>query len=47
MQTDSIDGILESFIVGTEPFNKKITVLDSLSSVRQGTLSGTGSLLIN
>ena len=47
LQTDSNDGILESFIVGTEPFNKKITVLDSLGSVRQETLSGTGSLLIN
>ena len=47
LQTNNKDGILESFVVGTEPFNKKITVLDSLSSVKSETLSGTGSLLIN
>ena len=47
MQTDSINGILEAFVVGTEPFNKEITVLDSLGSVRTETLSGTGNLLIN
>ena len=47
LQTSNKEGILESFIIGTEPFNKKITVLDSLGSVRSETLSGTGSLLIN
>ena len=47
LQTDSKDGILESFIIGSEPFNKKITILDSLGSIRSETLSGTGSLLIN
>ena len=47
LQTNNKDGILESFVVGTEPFNKKITVLDSLGSVKSETLSGTGSLLIN
>ena len=47
LQTDSINGILEAFVVGTEPFNKEITVLDSLGSVITETLSGTGNLLIN
>ena len=47
LQTDNNNGIMESFVTGTEPFNKKITILDSLGSVRLETLSGTGSLLIN
>lgn len=47
LQTDSKDGIMESFIQGTEPFNRKALVLDSLGSVTTDTLSGTGSLLIN
>ena len=47
LQTNNNDGILESFVIGTEPFNKKITVLNSLGSIRSETISGTGSLLIN
>ena len=47
LQTDAKNGILEPFIVGTEPFNKEITVLNSLGTVRGNTLSGTGNLLIN
>ena len=47
LQTDSNNGILEAFVLGSEPFNKKITVLDSLGSVRTETLTGTGNLLIN
>ncbi len=47
LQTNSKDGILEPFIVGTEPFNKSITILDSLGSVRKDTLSGTGNLIID
>ena len=47
LQTDGTDGIMEPFIQGTEPFNEKILVLDSLGSVSNETLSGTGSLLIN
>ena len=40
-------GILEPFIVGTEPYNKqKIKKLDSLSSINNNSISGTGSLLI-
>ena len=47
LQTNNKDGILEPFIVGTEPFNKSITILDSLGSVRKDTLSGTGNLIID
>ena len=47
LQTNNKNGIMESYIQGTEPFNKNVLVLDSLSSVTTDTLSGTGSLLIN
>ena len=47
LQTDSKDGIMEPFMQGTEPFNQKVLVLDSLGSVTTDTLSGTGNLLIN
>ncbi len=39
-------GILEPFILGTEPFNKKnIKKLDDLSNINNNSISGTGSLL--
>ena len=41
-----LDGILEPFIVGTEPYNNNIIKLDSLSSINNNSISGTGSLLI-
>ena len=47
LQTNKENGIMEPFIQGTEPFNKKIQVLDGLGSVTTETLSGTGSLLFN
>ena len=47
LQTNKENGIMEPFIQGTEPFNKKTQVLDSLGSVTTETLSGTGSLLFN
>ena len=41
------EGILEPFIIGTEPYNKKnVKRLDSLSSINNNSISGTGSLLI-
>ena len=41
------DGILEPFIIGTEPYNKDyIKKLDSLSSINNNSISGTGSLLL-
>ncbi len=39
------DSILEPFILGTEPYIKKINVLDSLGSMKSDFISGTGSLL--
>ena len=47
LQTDNNKGIMESYIQGTEPFNKEVMVLDSLGSVTTETVSGTGSLIIN
>ena len=40
-------GILEAYIIGSEPFNRKITTLDDLGSLNNDSISGTGSLLIN
>ena len=47
LQTKEDKGILESFIIGTEPFNNNIRILDDLSSINNNSISGTGSLLIN
>ena len=47
LQTKDGMGILEAFIIGTEPFNKNIRILDDLSSINNDSISGTGSLLIN
>ena len=39
-------GILEPFIVGTEPYNKNyVKKLEALSSINNDTITGTGSLL--
>ncbi len=46
LMTKDIDGILEPFIVGTEPYNNNIIKLDNLSSINNNSISGTGSLLI-
>ena len=46
LMTKDSDGILEPFIVGTEPYNNSIIKLDSLSSINNNSISGTGSLLI-
>ena len=44
--TKKKSGILESFIIGSEPFNKNnIKKLDDLSSINNNSISGTGSLL--
>ena len=47
LQTKNDRGILEAYIIGTEPFNKNIRVLDDLGSINNNSISGTGSLLIN
>tara|TARA_B100000242_G_C42905970_1_gene420123 strand:- start:109 stop:816 length:708 start_codon:yes stop_codon:yes gene_type:complete len=37
--------ILEPYIVGSEPYNKKIDILDNLGSIKNNSISGTGGLL--
>ena len=47
LPTSTSNGILEPFIIGTEPYNNKnIIKLDSLSSINNDSITGTGSLLI-
>ncbi len=46
LMTKESEGILEPFIIGTEPYNNNIIKLDSLSSINNNSISGTGSLLI-
>ena len=47
LQTKNKNGIFESFLIGTEPFNKGIKTLDDLGSINNNAITGTGSLLIN
>ncbi len=47
LQTKDEKGIFEAYVVGTEPFNKNIRILDDLGSINNNSISGTGSLLIN
>ena len=44
MQTQNEKGILEPFIIGTEPYNSDIVVLDSLGTVDER-ISGPGKQL--
>ena len=47
IKSNNSKGIMEAFIIGTEPYNQKnIQKLDSLSSVNNNSISGTGSLLM-
>ena len=47
MISNNSEGILEPFILGTEPYNiDNIRKLDSLSSINNNSISGTGSLLL-
>ena len=39
-------GILEPFIIGSEPFHKNVKKLDGLGSINNDFISGTGSLLM-
>jgi len=42
------EGILESFLIGTEPYNKNnLQKLDDLGTINNNSISGTGSLLLN
>ena len=45
--TKNKDGILEPFIIGTEPFSKKnLKKLDDLGTINNDSITGAGSLLI-
>ncbi len=39
------NSILEPYLIGSEPFNSNNNILDSLGSINNDTISGTGSLL--
>ncbi len=39
------NSILEPFILGSEPYTKKINILDSLGNIKNNSISGTGGLL--
>ena len=42
------DSILEPYLIGSEPFNKNdLNILDSLGTINNDFISGTGSLLDN
>ena len=43
--SNSKNTILEPFILGSEPYNKKAIVLDNLGNIKNNSISGTGGLL--
>ncbi len=45
MPSNHEDSILEPYLIGSEPFNNNNNILDSLGSINNDTISGTGSLL--
>ena len=48
LPTNNTKGILEAFIIGTEPFDiNKTQTLDDLGTINNNSISGTGSLLLN
>ena len=47
LPSNNEDSILEPYLIGSEPFNKNLNILDSLGSINNDTISGTGSLLEN
>ena len=47
LPTNNQKGILEPFIIGTEPFNKNIRTLDDLGSINNNEITGSGNLLFN
>ncbi len=45
--SNSNESILEPYILGTEPFNKNINIIDTLGNIKNNSISGTGGLLMN
>ncbi len=45
MASNEKNSILEPYVLGTEPYNQKITILDNLDFNKKNSISGTGGLL--
>ena len=46
LSSNAENTILEPYILGTEPYNfNKINVIDTLGSIKNNSISGTGGLL--
>ena len=45
MPSNNNDSILEPYILGSEPYNGNIDILDNLSNIKNNSISGTGGLL--
>ncbi len=45
LSSNNDNSILEPYILGTEPFYNKINIIDTLGSVENNSISGTGGLL--
>ncbi len=39
------NSIFEPFIIGTEPFNQNVNIIDNISNIENNSISGTGGLL--
>ena len=45
LASNSKSSILEPYLIGTEPFGNTVNILDSLGSINNNSISGTGGLL--
>ena len=45
LPSNNENSILEPYILGTEPYNKEIDILDNLNNIKNNSISGTGGLL--
>ncbi len=45
MSSNNNESILEPYVIGTEPYNQNINVIDSLETIKNNSISGTGGLL--
>ncbi len=45
MSSNNVDSILEPYLIGTEPYIKKINIIDTLGDIKSNSISGTGTLL--
>ena len=47
LASNSKDSILEPYLIGTEPYNQKVNIIDTLGNIKSNSISGTGGLLSN